>query len=86
MPEVRRRGDSLTNKLLLSVLVALVIGAFSAYTDAIRRDEKLKALIENMGEMKSDIRNMKDDIREVRDAAHTHGRDTRIFLPDAEPE
>jgi len=86
MPEVRRRGDSLTNKLLISVLAAMVIGAFSAYTDAIRRDEKLKALIEDVAEVKSDVKNVENDIRAVRDAAHTHGGDTRMFLPDANLE
>ena len=72
-------GQKLANTLLAAVLVAVVLGGGSAYRESIRRGVQMEAMTQAVQELKVEV-------VKLRDAAHTHGGNTRMYLPDAEPE
>ena len=72
-------GQKLTQTLLGGVVLAIVLGAASAYRDSVRMATELSALT-------AVVQELKVEVVKVRDAAHTHGGNTRMYLPDAEPE
>lgn len=72
-------GQKLANTLLAAVLLALMLGGASAYQESIRRG----VLMENLTEA---VQELKVEVVKLRDAAHTHGPATRMYLPDAEVE
>jgi hypothetical protein len=71
MPQIKIDLQALSATLMAAVLVAVIAGGFSAYV--------------NLAVLTESVDQLKVEVIKLRQTAHTHGTEARMYLPDATP-